>query len=96
VATNKRHSDAESPQDSRRNNKTESSPHHPPTSVQPVENDEKHTGVNPDHQRSAIRGNTEDGAGEQHPESPAGQHATGSFTGESLRPARTRKKSGQR
>ena len=92
MATKKNSSGAESVRDSR-DNASESDQHHPPTSVQPVENDAKQTGVNPDRQRGAARGNTEEGAGEQHPDSPAGQHATGSFTGENR--IRTRKNNGQ-
>jgi hypothetical protein len=56
--------------------------HHPPTSVQPVEpEDAKQTGGDPHLQKRVLAENVEGGALEQHPESPAGQHATGSFTG---------------
>jgi hypothetical protein len=71
----------------------ESSQHHPPPSVQPVEHDSKRTGGGLHRQRNALRGNTEEGAGEQHPEHAAAQHATGSFTGENS--TLSRRKSGQ-
>ena len=87
MATNKRDS---------HHNENESNQHHSASSVQPVEHDAKHTGGNPDRQRGAVRGNTEEGAGEQHPEQPAGQHATGSFTGDGRKPGQIRKKSSQR
>jgi hypothetical protein len=74
----------------------EASQHHPPASVQPVEHDARQTGGHPERQRDALKGNTEDGAGEQHPASPAGQHATGSFTGEGRESARIAKKNGKK
>ena len=77
-----------------RANESESNREQPATSVQPVEPSAKDTGGGLIRQREAVRGNTEAGAGELHPELPAGQHATGSFTGEN--PARTRKRNGQR
>ncbi|MBV8675335.1 MAG: hypothetical protein JOZ33_18065 [Acidobacteriaceae bacterium] len=95
MVTKKRSSGAESAQDSG-HNESESNRHHPATSVQPVEPDAKHTGGSPNRQRGAVRGNTEKGAGGQHPEQPAAQHATGSFTGAPREGVRTRKKSGQR
>lgn len=56
--------------------------HHPPASVQAIEaEDPKQSGGHPELLRRVLSENVESGAAEQHPESPAGQHATGSFTG---------------
>jgi hypothetical protein len=59
--------------------------HDAPTGVQPVEPaDEQPTPPGKDHQRQALKLNVEGSAGQaqRHPDTPAGQHATGSFTGE--------------
>ncbi|MBV8632477.1 MAG: hypothetical protein JOZ83_16230 [Silvibacterium sp.] len=80
MATKKHIPLAQSARDSR-HNESKSNQHHPATSVQPVDQDAERTGGSPNRQRGALRGNTEEGAGEQHPDQPAGQHATGSFTG---------------
>ena len=93
MATKKRASGTESPHDSRPN-ESEANRHHPASSVQPVEHDAKHG--TPDRQQRVLRGNTEDGAGERHPDQPAAQHATGSFTGETTHYAAPRKKNGQK
>ena len=70
---------------------------HPASSVQPVESDAKHTGGDLDKQRDALRKNIEEGAREQHSELPAGQHATGSFTGAApTEPAKRPKRNGNR
>jgi hypothetical protein len=95
VATKKSSSGVKSA-DHSSGSESESNRRHPAPSVQPVEPDAKHTGGSPNRQRGAVRGNTEEGAGEQHPEQPAAQHATGSFTGEGREAPRSRKKSGQR
>lgn len=59
-----------------------SSQHHAPASVQPVEaEDPIQSGGHPHLQKRILNENFEGGAAQQHPESPAGQHATGSFTG---------------
>ena len=75
---------------------------HPPSSVQPVEAEQPlQSGGDPDLQKRVLNENFEGGAAQQHPESPAGQHATGSFTGgdsSNLKktPPRTPRKSGHR
>ena len=79
-----------------RQNESESSEHHPASSVQPVPPDAKHTGGSPNRQRAAMRGNTEEGAGEEHAGLPAAQHATGSFTGARSGNKGVGKKNGQR
>lgn len=58
----------------------------PATSVHPVEppiepDDAKVTGTSPSLQRRVLGLNVEGGQAQEHPETPAGQHATGSFTG---------------
>jgi hypothetical protein len=58
-----------------------------PTSVQPshtpVQPDEAHlTGAGDKERRRLLKENVEGGQAERHPDLPAGQHATGSFTGE--------------
>ena len=76
--------------------------HHPPASVQPVEaEDPKQSGGHTPLQKRILNESVEGGAGEQRPESPAGQHATGSFTGSDSSdlkktPPRTPRKSGHR
>jgi hypothetical protein len=76
--------------------------HHPPASVQPVEaEDPKQSGGHTPLQKRILNENVEGGAAQQHPESPAGQHATGSFTGSdpselTKTPPRTPRKSGHR
>ena len=93
MATKKRASGTESPPDSRPN-ESEANRHPPASSVQPVEHGAKQG--TPDRQQRVLRGNTEDGAGERHPDQPAAQHATGSFTGETTHNAAPRKKNGQK
>ena len=93
MAFKNKNSDAKSSPESR-DNEAESNRHHPPASVQPVEHDARQTGGSPNRQRGAVRANTEEGAGEQQPELPAAQHATGSFTGEGG--VRDRKRIGRR
>jgi len=79
-----------------------SSQHHPPASVQSVEaEDPIQSGGHPHLQKRVLNENFEGGAAQQHPESPAGQHATGSFTGSASSdltktPPRTPRKSGHR
>jgi hypothetical protein len=72
--------------------------HHPPSSVQPVEaEDPKESAGNQHLQKKVLNENVEGGAAQQHPESPAGQHATGSFIGPTpTQPLKTPKKNGQR
>jgi hypothetical protein len=76
--------------------------HHPPASVQPVEaEDPRQSAGHPHLQKRVLNENVEGGAGEQHPDTPAGQHATGSFTGTDSAdlkktPPRTPRKSGHR
>jgi len=72
--------------------------YHPPPSVQPVEaEDPKESGGDHHLQKKMLHENARDGAAEQHPATPAGQHATGSFTGPApVESPRPRKKSGQR
>jgi hypothetical protein len=55
--------------------------HAPPTSVQPVEPEDAHqTGGSKPVQREVLEKNVRDGQAREHPETVAGQHATGSFT----------------
>ena len=72
--------------------------HHPPTSVQPVEAvDPKESAGDQHLQKKILNENVKGGAAEQHPETPAGQHATGSFTGSARpQPSRAPKKNGHR
>jgi hypothetical protein len=58
-----------------------------PTSVQPphtpVQPDEAHlAGAGRKEQIRLLKTNVEEGGAESHPDLPAGQHSTGSFTGE--------------
>lgn len=54
----------------------------PPASVQPVEpEDARQTGSSKPIQREVLERNVRDGEARPHPETVAGQHATGSFTG---------------
>jgi hypothetical protein len=70
---------------------------HPASSVQPVEADDlKESTVDQHSQKTVLRENAEGGAAERHPATPAGQHATGSFTGTGGESTRTRKVHGQR
>jgi len=56
----------------------------PSPSVHPVEpEDAQLTGTSRSLQRRVLGLNVEDGQAQEHPETPAGQHATGSFTGRS-------------
>jgi len=52
----------------------------PPTSVHPLDTEDHATGTNGPNQNETLRHNVESGQAHQHPETPAGQHATGSFT----------------
>jgi hypothetical protein len=53
----------------------------PPTSVQPIEpEDPRQTGSSKPAQRELLEQNVRDGQAREHPETVAGQHATGSFT----------------
>ena len=55
--------------------------HEPPASVQPVETeDARQMGSGKPVQREMLERNVRDGAAREHPETVAGQHATGSFT----------------
>ncbi len=97
----KTHSDARP--DVHRNAAERAASHHrPPASVQPVEaEDPKESAGDHHRQKKVLNENVEDGAALQHPESPAGQHATGSFTGSdssdlTKTPPRTPRKSGHR
>lgn len=56
--------------------------HEPPAAVQPVEpEDARHLGSGKPVQREMLEKNVKgDGAAQPHPETVAGQHATGSFT----------------
>lgn len=52
-----------------------------PVSVQPIEPaDPKQTGSSKPEQREILKDNVQTGQAEEHPETVAGQHATGSFT----------------
>ena len=72
--------------------------HHPPSSVQPVEAEDPKESAGDQHLQKRILNETvEGGAASQHPDSPAGQHATGSFTGPApVQPSKTPKKNGHR
>ena len=68
----------------------DSSAQQPQTSVHPVgPKDKRATGTSRS-QREALQDNVAGGQAQQHPETPAGQHATGSF------PTGTEKESGKR
>jgi hypothetical protein len=55
--------------------------HESPTSVQSVEpEDPRQTGSSKPAQREILEQNVRDGQAREHPETVAGQHATGSFT----------------
>jgi hypothetical protein len=61
----------------------ESSAQQAATSVHPVEpEDARVTGTTRSLQRRVLGLNVDGGQAQQHPETPAGQHATGSFTGD--------------
>jgi hypothetical protein len=63
-------------------------PSQAPTGVQSVEPDKPYVpGFAQPHQRAALKVNVEGEAAQRHPETPAGQHATGSFTGSEQQPA---------
>lgn len=54
----------------------------PSPSVHPVEPEDAHvTGTSRSLQRRVLGLNVNDGQAKQHPQTPAGQHATGSFSG---------------
>jgi len=52
----------------------------PATSVHPIEPDDAKL-ANHSQQNHVLSQNADAGQNQQHPETPAGQHATGSFTG---------------
>jgi hypothetical protein len=53
----------------------------PPASVQPIEpEDPRQTGSSKPIQREILEQNVREGQAREHPETVAGQHATGSFT----------------
>jgi len=57
-----------------------------PTSVQPIEPaDARKTGSSKPAQREMLEQNVREGQAREHPETVAGQHATGSFTGKKRR-----------
>jgi hypothetical protein len=67
------------------NQPSDQSARRPETSVHPVDprverEDPKASAVDHQQQRHVLRHNVEGGQAEEHPETPAGQHATGSFT----------------
>ena len=69
------------PSDNSRAQEERASAQQPATSVHTIEpEDPKLAGRSQQHQ--VLRHNTEGGDTQAHPESPAGQHAAGSFTGE--------------
>ena len=72
--------------------------HHPPSSVQPVEADDpKQSTVDQRSLETVLRENAEGGAAERPPATPAGQHATGSFTGAApIESPKTPKRNGDR
>ncbi len=101
VSKEKTHSDARP--DAHRNPAERAvSLYRPPASVQPVEaEDPKESAGDHRLQKKVLNENVEGGVAQQHPESPAGQHATGSFTGSdssdlTRTPPRTPRKSGHR
>jgi hypothetical protein len=56
--------------------------HQAPTQVQPVEpEDASRAGDRYEQQKEQLQKNVVHGQTQRHPETPAGQHATGSFTG---------------
>jgi hypothetical protein len=58
----------------------QSSSQQPATSVHPVEPEDKRApGTSSPEQRDILGQNVEKGQAQQHPATPAGQHATGSF-----------------
>jgi hypothetical protein len=98
----KTHSDEARPDVHRNAAERTASHHHPPASVQPVEAEDPKESAGDHHlQKKVLNENVKGGASQQHPESPAGQHATGSFTGSdssdlAKTPPRTPRKSGHR
>ncbi len=71
------------PQQSPRQEEHSASKHEAPTGVQSVEpHDSQVTGAGKSHLRRLLDLNVDDqgGQAQQHPATPAGQHATGSFT----------------
>lgn len=55
----------------------------PSPSVHPIEPEDAYlTGTSRSLQRRVLGLNVEDGQAQEHPETPAGQHATGSFAGD--------------
>ena len=69
-----------------RSQEEKASAQQPATSVHPVEpEDARVTGTSRSLQRRVLGLNVDGGHGQRHPETPAGQHATGSFTGETGR-----------
>lgn len=73
-----------SPQVSQAEEEAAGSKHEAPTAVQPVEPEQTNlTGAGKTQQREHLQENVEgdEGQAQRHPDLPAGQHATGSFTG---------------
>jgi hypothetical protein len=71
------------------NSPAESAKHDAPASVQPVESEHGHlAGKKHSGQHEVLENNVETGQQERHPATPAGQHATGSFTGTAKHPRR--------
>jgi hypothetical protein len=66
------------------------SAHKPETSVHPHEPDDPKVTGPSQSQRGVLSQNADAGQNRQHPDTPAGQHATGSFTGN---PGETSRKS---
>ena len=72
--------------------KKKEEPTQAPAGVQPVEG--SHIGNHHVEQHEALRHNVNEGQTQRHPETPAGQHATGSFTGPTPAAADEKQKKG--
>jgi hypothetical protein len=74
---------ASQPDSDQRSSPDQTGDHSSPTSVQSSQPEEAHqAGARHSQQRRVLGANIEGGAARRHPAAPAGQHATGSFTGE--------------
>ncbi|WP_446745357.1 hypothetical protein [Silvibacterium acidisoli] len=60
---------------------SEAAKHSNPASVQPTETEHGHPAGKKQAQHEALQDNVDRGQEERHPDTPAGQHSTGSFTG---------------
>jgi hypothetical protein len=60
---------------------SEAAKHSNPASVQPTETKHGQPAGKREAQHEVLEDNVETGQSERHPATPAGQHATGSFTG---------------